>query len=285
MTKEQFAEWQESIGPWLMDNGLKIVLIIIGAIILNKVLRKVTERAIRAAILPSNHDTEEAEKKREDTLIKIFLGVLRVTIFVIASIMILTEIGLAVGPIIAGAGIVGLAVGFGGQYLIRDIITGFFLIVENQYRVGDVVKFDNISGTVEDISIRLTTLRDMDGTVHHIPNGEIKTVSNYSKDFARINLNIGVAYDSDIEKVIEVVNKTGLAFAEDPEWKAFIIEPPKFLRVQEFADSAVVIKIIGDTVPSKQWEASGEFRKRIKIAFDDSGIEFPFPQVVMHQAE
>ena len=203
----------------------------------------------------------------------------------IASLMVLSEVGLMVAPIIAGAGIVGLAVGFGGQYLIRDIISGLFIIMENQYRVGDVVNFDGTGGVVEDISIRMTTLRDLDGTIHHVPHGEIKKVANLSKRFSRVNLDVGVAYDSDIELVIKVVNETGKALAADPEWKDRIIEAPQFLRVNDFADSAVVIKILGETQPIDQWAVTGELRKRIKIAFDEAGIEFPFPQMVVHQAK
>ncbi|NND77884.1 MAG: mechanosensitive ion channel family protein [Flavobacteriales bacterium] len=285
MTKEHFIEWKEGIGPWLVDHGVKVVLIVIGAIILNIVLRKVMERAIRIAIIPGKDDSRDSEVKREDTLIKIFLGILRISIILIASLMVLAEMGLMIAPIIAGAGIVGLAVGFGGQYLIRDIISGFFIIIENQYRVGDVVNFDGTSGTVEDISIRMTTLRDLDGTIHHVPHGEIKKVANLSKHFARVNLDIGVAYDSDMEKVMQVVNETGNALAADPEWKDRIISAPQFLRVNKFDDSAIIIKVLGETQPSDQWAVSGEFRRRIKVAFDKAGIEFPFPQVVVHQAK
>lgn len=199
--------------------------------------------------------------------------------------MILQEIGLEIGPILAGAGIVGLALGFGGQYLIRDIITGLFVILENQYRIGDVVNIDTTGGLVEDISLRKTTLRDLNGTVHHIPHGEIKRVSNLSKKYARVNLDVGISYSSDLEQVIKVINKTGNELAEDPRFKDVIISPPQFLRVDDFADSAIIVKILGDTKPLKQWEVTGELRKRIKIAFDEEGIEIPFPQRVIHHAK
>jgi small conductance mechanosensitive channel len=199
--------------------------------------------------------------------------------------MILQETGIQIAPILAGAGIVGLAFGFGGQYLIRDLISGLFIILENQYRIGDVVNINSTGGLVEDISLRMTTLRDLDGTVHHIPHGEIKMVSNLSKNFARLNVDIGISYDSDLEKVIEVINTTGTEIAEDPAFKDSIISPPKFLRIKEFADSAIIVKVLGDTKPLKQWEISGEFRKRIKVAFDKEGIEIPFPQRVIHHAK
>lgn len=157
--------------------------------------------------------------------------------------------------------------------------------MENQYRVGDVVCFDGTCGLVEDISLRMTTLRDLDGTVHHVPHGEIKQVSNLSKYFARVNLNISVSYNSNLEQVITVVNRVGRELAEDPHWKEHILEAPQFLRVDNFADSAIIIKILGKTRPIKQWDVAGELRKRIKIAFDKEGIEIPFPQRVIHQAK
>ncbi len=198
--------------------------------------------------------------------------------------MVLQQLGIPIGPMLAGAGIVGLAVGFGGQYLIRDLISGIFIILENQYRIGDVVSFDGTSGLVEDITLRMTTLRNQDGTVHHIPHGEIKRVSNQSKDFARINLNISIAYHSNLEHVIGVINSVGHELASDPLHKNKFISPPQFLRIDDFADSAIIIKILGETQPLMQWELTGELRKRLKLAFDREGIEMPFPQRVVHQA-
>ena len=282
--KETIKEWTELIIPWLLTQGIKILIIGIIAYLLNIILSRIISRAVRVAVVPDINLSLEAEKKREDTLIRIFNGVLRVIILLIALLMILQESGIEIAPLLAGAGIVGLAVGFGGQYLIRDLISGMFIILENQYRIGDVVNINATGGMVEDISLRMTTLRDLNGTVHHIPHGEIKMISNLSKRFSRVNLDIGIAYNSDLEKVIEVINRTGRELAEDPLFKEMIISPPKFLRVDEFADSAIIVKILGDTKPLKQWEISGEFRKRIKIAFDKEGIEIPFPQRVIHQA-
>ncbi|MFA5421046.1 MAG: mechanosensitive ion channel family protein, partial [Patescibacteria group bacterium] len=152
-------------------------------------------------------------------------------------------------------------------------------------RIGDVVSFDGDSGSVEDITLRMTTLRDLNGTVHHIPHGEIKRVSNLSKSFARVNLDISVSYNSKLENVINVVNRVGKELAEDDKFKNSIIKAPEFLRVDDFADSAIIIKILGDTKPLKQWEVTGELRKRLKLAFDEAGIEIPFPQRVIHQAK
>jgi small-conductance mechanosensitive channel len=282
--KDTIINWSEAIVPWLTTHGVKIIVIAVAAWLLDIILSRIIIKAVRIAVVADTNLPPEAEKKREDTLIRIFNGVLRIAVLIIALMMILQEAGLKIGPLLAGAGIVGLAFGFGGQYLIKDIINGLFIIIENQYRIGDVVNIDGTGGSVEDISLRLTTLRDLDGTMHYIPNGDIKRVANLSKKFARINLDIGIAYNSNLEHVIEVINRTGAEMAEDPAYSDFIISPPKFLRVNDFADSAIIVKILGETKPLKQWELTGELRKRLKIAFDKEKIEIPFPQVVVHKA-
>ena len=271
--------------PWLLDHGIKILVIIVVAQLIRRFSGIFIGKLIRKIVVSDHFLSKEAEKKREDTLIRIFSASLGVLVWILAFLMILQEIGFAIGPLLAAAGIAGLAFGFGGQYLIRDLISGLFIIIENQYRVGDVVCFDGTCGLVEDISLRMTTLRDLDGTVHHIPHGEIKEVSNLSKYFARVNLNIGISYSSNLEQVISVINKIGQELAEDPHWKDYIVKPPQFLRVDDFGDSAIIIKILGETKPLKQWDVTGELRKRIKIAFDKEGIEIPFPQRVIHQAK
>lgn len=267
--------------PWLMTHGIRILIIIPAAYILNLVIQKFIEKAVRLAVTPDGYSSKEAEEMREDTLIHIFSVTMRITILLVALLMILDEMGIKIAPILAAAGIVGLALGFGGQYLIRDLISGLFILMENQYRIGDVVKLGEASGLVEDITLRMTTLRDIDGVVHHIPHGEIKLVSNMSKDYARINLDVGIGYDSNLEHVIEVVNRIGMELAEDPQFKEFIIKAPQFLRVNKLADYAIEIKILGETLPLKQWEITGELRKRIVIAFNREKIEIPFPQMVI----
>lgn len=240
---------------------------------------------MRKIVTTDSFASKEAEKKREDTLIRIIDGTISIAVLLIAGLMVLQEVGIDIAPLIAAAGVAGLAFGFGGQYLIRDIISGLFIILENQYRVGDVVCFDGVCGLVEDISLRMTSLRDLDGTVHHVPHGEIKKVSNLTKNYSRVNMNIGVAYDSDIEHVIKTVDEVGRTLAADPDWKDSIITPPQFLRIDDFADSAMIVKILGDTQPIRQWDVAGELRKRLKIAFDREGIEIPFPQRVVRRAE
>ena len=280
--KESIENFVDSIIPWLLNHGIRIVFIAVFAYILIRILNKFIERAVRIAVVADSQISPDSEKKREETLIHIFKFTIKVVIWIIAGLMILEEFGVQIAPILAAAGIVGIAFGFGGQYLIKDIISGLFIILENQYRIGDIVAFDKFSGLVENITLRKTTLRDMDGTVHHIPHGEVKTVSNYSKDFSRINLNVGIAYNSDLEKVIRLVNRVGQELFNDDNFKEMLVTPPQFLRVDNLEDSSVVIKIVADTKPLKQWELTGELRKRLLIAFNKEGIEIPFPQRVVH---
>jgi small conductance mechanosensitive channel len=285
VVKEKLVEWVDSLVPWFLSSGLKIFFIAVAAIVLNKIVSKVIDKAIRIAVVSHHYASKDAEVKRENTLIQIFTITFRSLLFIVAGLMILKEFGIDIAPMIAAAGIAGLALGFGGQYLIRDIITGLFIILENQYRIGDVVNFDGLGGSVEEITLRKTTIRDMNGTVHHIPHGEIKRVSNLSKDFARVNMDIGVAYNSDLDKVIAVVNDTGNRMANDERWKDAFIKPIQFLRVDSFGDSAIVVKVVGETHVLRQWEVAGEFRKRLKTAFDTAGIVIPFPQsdVYLHK--
>ena len=272
----------QSLIPWFISHGIKIILILIIAYLINRLGGKVIERAIRKGVRDT---TKEATGKRQNTLIGVFAGALKVIVWLVAIMMILPELGINVGPILAGAGILGVALGFGAQYMIRDFLAGLFIIIENQYREGDVVCLDGTCGLVEDINLRKTILRDLDGIVHHVPNGEIKKASNLSKQFARVNLNIGISYKENLDKVIGVINKVGKELAEDPQWKDLILKPPQFLRVDDFGESAMIIKILGETKPLKQWDVTGELRKRIKTTFDKEGIEIPFRQITIHQAK
>lgn len=283
--QEFFQNFITNLTPWVFVHGMKIIVILVGAYIIRYFAGAIIDKIIRKAIVSKGFLTPEAEKKREDTLISIFEGTVKVIVWAAAILMIIAELGVNIGPLLAGAGIFGLAIGFGAQYIIRDFFTGLFIILENQYRVGDVVKIGDIAGTVESINLRMTVLRDVDGTVHHVPNGEIKIASNLSKEFARVNMKIGIAYNTDIEEAIKVVNQVGKEMSKDSEWKDKIIKAPEFVRVDDLADSAMVIKISVEVKPLEQWSVLGELKKRIKVAFDKQGIEIPFPQIVVHQGK
>jgi len=227
-------------------------------------------------------ESKEAIKKRTDTLLVVFLGAGKVFILLVVLLMILSELDIAVTPILASLGIVGVAVGFGAQYLIRDLIAGVFIIMENQYRVGDVAKVADIWGLVEEVNLRKTVLRDLDGAVHHVPNGEIRVASNYTRKFSRINLNISVAYDTDLDHAINVINRVGQELAADEKWSKVIVNAPYALRVDNLGDSGIEIKILGDVKPIEQWAVMGELRLRLKKAFDAEGIEIPWPHTKVY---
>jgi small conductance mechanosensitive channel len=173
-------------------------------------------------------------------------------------------------------------VGFGAQGLIRDVFSGIFILLEDQYRIGDVVNVASIGGLVEEVNLRRTVVRDLDGVVHSIPNGEIKIASNLTKGYSRVNLNIPVAYGENLDRVIEVINRVGKEIAEDPKWRGDFISPPQVLRVDNLGDSGIEIKILGDTKPLRQWDIMGELRLRIKRTFDEERIEIPWPHTKVY---
>lgn len=268
------------------EHLVTIVVILLGAFLVRTFAMAGIGKLVRRTIKHHHFKSVRAEKQREDTVIGILGAAVRVGVWLIAGLLLLGELGLEIGPLLAGAGIAGVALGFGAQSMVKDFLSGIFIILENQYRVDDVVQINQgLAGIVEDISLRKTVLRDLDGMVHHIPNGNIETATNMTMEYANVNLNIGVSYASDLEKVEQVINETGQALAAEEAWSDRIIEAPQFLRVDDFADSAIIIKILGKTQPIKQWEVTGELRKRLKIAFDKAGIEIPFPQVTVHQSK
>jgi small conductance mechanosensitive channel len=280
--KNQITIFCTNLIDWGLNNGIKIIFIVVIAYVLKLISKRFVQRIVKAAVSSDKFMTTDGEIKRMQTLVRIFSWTINTIIIVIATMMVLQEFGVQIGPILASAGIVGVAIGFGGQYLVKDVITGFFIILENQYRIGDVINIEGISGTVEDISLRVTTLRDANGTVHYIPHGEVKKVSNFTRNFATINFNIGVSYDANLDHVIAVINKVGNDLANDPKWKDSINRAPFFLRVDALDASSVNVKISGETKAQKQWEVTGELLKRIKETFDKEGIEIPYPQTVVH---
>jgi len=272
-----------TVVTWLIEHGIPIlIIVIVGAVLwfaLNKFLPPIVRRAVART---KDKESKEGMEKRTNTLVAIFKGIARVFIIIVVIMMILPELGVDIVPLVAGLGIAGLALGFGAQYLIRDLIAGIFIILENQYRVGDVVRVADIGGLVENVTLRKTVLRDLDGIVHHVPNGEIRAASNFTRHFARVNLNVSVAYDTDLDHAISVVNRVGKELAEDAKWRKVIKSPPQVLRVDNLGDSGIDIKILGDVKPMEQWAVMGELRLRIKKAFDAEGIEIPWPHTKVY---
>jgi small conductance mechanosensitive channel len=268
---------------WLIDHGTRILIILVVGAVLWFALSKFLPPIVRRSVARTKYkESKEGLEKRTNTLVSIFRGVGRVFIVIIVIMMILDEVGVAVAPILAGFGIAGIAIGFGAQYLIRDLIAGIFIILENQYRVGDVVRVADITGLVEDVTLRKTVLRDLDGIVHHVPNGEIRAASNFTRHFSRVNLDISVGYGTDLDHAISVINRVGKELAEDENWRKVIKSPPQVLRVNKLGDSGIDIKILGDVKPMEQWAVMGQLRLRLKKAFDDEGIEIPWPHTKVY---
>lgn len=278
----------QTISMWLVAHGVRIVLIVVGAFVAVRILHTVVRRVLRSVVEKTYKLRDHvAQEKRQVMLEGIALAGIKPVVWIIAGLMIISELGADIGPLLATAGIAGLALGFGAQHMFKDLIAGLFIILEDQYRKGDVVRVGGVSGLVQDITLHRTVLRDLDGVEHTIPNGEISVTSNMTKVWSRAHLNIGVSYSTDLDKAINVLNQVGKDMAEDEKWKDDFTKPIEVAGVDDFADSAIMIKVLGDTKPMRQWDVMREFRKRVKVAFDRTGIEIPFPHrtVYIHQEQ
>lgn len=277
----------QQIQTWLLEHGVVIVVIMVVSYLVYRfigfLIPEVIERSIQ--VRAKEGRAREEVNKRAKTLSGIFSSALGAIIAIVAVFMILSELGIDIAPLLAGAGVVGIAVGFGAQSLVKDIFSGIFIILEDQYGKGDVVQIAGISGLVEDINLRRTILRDQDGAVHSVPNGEVRVASNYTKDFGRVNLSISVAYGEDLDRVIAVLNRIGKELGEDAVFGRLITVAPQVLYVEKLGDSGIDIKIKGETKPSQQWAVTGELRKRIKKTFDAEGIEIPWPHIKLYYGQ
>ncbi len=268
----------ETVNNWLSVHLGKLLTLLILLVILLLGTIQVIPRMIRGVVRNTRIEQSEEElKKRTDTLTGVVTTSVQVAIIFLFLMMALAEFNINIAALITGAGIVGLAIGFGAQSLVKDVLAGLFVIMENQYRKGDVVRIADVSGVVEEINLRRTVLRDMDGITHVIPNGEIRVSSNFTKQMSKVNLNISVSYDTDLDKAMNVINRVGEEMDTDPQWASAFISRPKALRVDKLGDSGIEIKIVAETRPSRQWEIAGELRLRLKKAFDREGIEIPWP--------
>ena len=265
---------------WLRTSGLRVVVIGVGSILLIRLLREVADRIPR--LMPAGTAPVITEReKRAHTLASLLRTVGTTLVLIVGVMMVLREIGLDITPLIAGAGVAGLAIGFGAQSLVRDVIAGFFILLEDQFHVGDVIQAAGVGGQVEQMTLRMTIVRDLQGTVHFFPNGEIKVVSNLTKEWSRVVLEIGVAYEEDVDRVIGVLDEVGQSLAENEGFGKVVLEPPQVLGVEGLTDSQVTIRMLAKTLPFKQWEVARELRRRIKVRFDREGIQTPYPHRVV----
>ncbi len=257
----------------------RIVLILILAFVAMAIVRALltqVDKRLRSRAEAEGEDNAEAAR-RANTLLGLVRQAVFIVLWVVVILMVLKEVGVEVGPLLASAGIIGLAVGFGAQNLVRDVISGFFVILENQIRVGDVAVINGTSGVVERINFRTTVLRDVSGTVHIFPNGTITTLSNMTRDWSGYVLNIGVAYKEDTDRVVEIMRQVGAEMRKDPVFGRSMIADIEIFGVDKLAESSVVIQGRIKTRPIKQWEVGREYLRRLKRRFDQEGIEIPFP--------
>ena len=283
--------WQDIISQtlsWIITTLPSLLVILILAFILlkgaNIFLRRMKPIMLKHMESGSDLDTNEIEK-RLDTLLGIVRSIIKIIVWTMIIMLFLRKLGIDIAPIIAGAGIVGLAVGFGAQELVRDFISGFFMLLENQIRAGDVAIVNGTGGLVEHVGLRTIVLRDLSGVVHIFQNGKVNTLSNMTKKWSGMVFDIGVAYKEDTDKVYEVIKLVAEELRADPDFADKILEPIEIFGVDQFADSAVVIKARFKTKPIEQWSVGREYRRRLKKAFDEKGIEIPFPHRTIYWGE
>ncbi|MDQ2973376.1 MAG: mechanosensitive ion channel family protein [bacterium] len=273
------GEWQQSFGDWLSRNSQSLWRIF--AVVLlcwlvsryaEKGIKRILERTIRNDLYQSPTDRE----KRLKTLTNLGAGITRFIVWITGAIVIIGLIGVNTAPFLASAGVIGIGLGLGAQKLINDLVSGVFIISENQYRIGDYVELEGVSGSVEDITIRTTVLRDLSGAVHHVPNGSIVVATNMSMGFGQINLDITVEGDTDINKLRTIIDKVGEKISNEPELKGEIIEPPRFIRIVDYTGTGVTVKVMGKTTGGKQLEIKSVFYTELKQALDHAKIKLAF---------
>jgi small conductance mechanosensitive channel len=266
----------------LVFSLLRVIAILFAAVIASKIasrfVRILRTRIVEVTRWRRGEETTFELEKRTATIGGIIRKTVGVIIWAVALVMALREIGFDIAPILAGAGVAGLAIGFGAQNLVRDVITGLFMLIENQIRVNDVAIINGTGGLVEEINLRTTVLRGVDGTVHIFPNGAITTLSNMTREFSYYVFDVGVGYNEDTDHVIEILKAISEGMRQEPEYRTLILEPLDVLGVDRFGESAVIIKVRIKTLPSKQWTVGREMNRRIKKRFTEEGIDIPFPQ-------
>lgn len=273
--------WHEKLSDfleWLTSSGIHVMVILLLLFVTLRLAKSFVRRTVLLTVRPRGKDTlmDLMVSKRQTTLIKLFDAVATISFTIIAILMILQAIGLAVAPLLASAGIAGIAIGFGAQSLVKDVLSGAFIIMEQQFSVGDVIRTASVSGAVEEINLRTVVLRDSDGSVHILPNGQITQVTVLTRDWSRLVLDLDVAYDADLDEASSIVKGVLDAYAaRNPD---LVLEAPEVLGVESLAESSVRIRAWMKVLPGKQWAAGRELRARIKTAFDQAGIEIPFPQ-------
>jgi small conductance mechanosensitive channel len=277
--------WRARLRPdWdaLIPRLVEVAIILVLAMLFYRFVRVIIRRVVEKDIEEDDPIARRLRQQRVQTIAGLLSNIAAVVLVIITMLTLLGTFGVSIAPILASVGVLGLAVSFGAQSLVKDVITGIFMLLEGQFGIGDVIRLGDAAGVVEKITLRTTVLRDVFGVVHIIPNGEITRVSNLTKAWSRAVLDIGVAYREDVDRVIAVLRDVGERMHADPDFGALLLEPPEVPGVESFGDSAVLIRMTAKTLPMKQWEVARELRRRIKKRFDAEGIEIPFPHVTFY---
>jgi small conductance mechanosensitive channel len=254
-----------------------LVIVLVGLVaflILRRAVRLFSARflATPQADDPSLAISGPERVKRVETIARLIIRTAAVVIGLVVVLMALSQLGIDIGPAIAGVGVAGVAISLGTQTFVRDLVAGMFILAENQFSRGDIVRIGGAEGVVEEFGLRRTVLRDIEGTVHHVPNGQITVASNLTRVWSRVNLDVAVARDADLEQALRLLDEIGTTMAADPEWHDRILEPPAVLRVENIGETAVTLKVLGMVRAAEQWSVAGEFRRRTVAAFDEAGI-------------
>lgn len=266
----------------VVNRGVTVLVIFIATFIAVKIINRLLRRLITARIPKLRKETKNQLARRSETLSHAITQTVDAVVWIIASMMMLSELGVDIGPLIASVGLASLALGFAAQGIIRDYLHGIYILFEDWYRVGEVTIVAGIGGLVENISLRRTVLRDLDGVWHNIPNSKIEMSSNLTRNMARINLNVSVGYGENLDHVMDVINQVGVELKEDPVHGPNLISVPKVEGVDKLGDSGIEIKILADTKPMTHWGLTREMNKRLKDRFDEEGIEIPWPHAKLY---
>lgn len=276
-----FAQMRAFLFLWLTTSGLRILLTFLVAWLAIRTMHAVGVRIVkRANDKDPTHVSEE--ERRAQTLAAILDYSTRVLVFAVAGLVFLNEVGTNITPFVTGAGIAGVALGFGAQSLVKDVLAGVFILTEEHFRVGDVVELAGKSGQVERVNLRTTFVRDVDGAMHIVPNGQITVATNRSFRWSRVVLDLQLGYDTDLEMVEAILQKIGSEMKADPVWEKDLLEEPQITGVESFNESSINIRVLVKTLPLRQWDVARHLRRRIKDAFDKAGVRMPFPQRMIH---
>lgn len=259
-------------GDWFNQHGLNILIIIGGAWLMRRFGTAVVSGLLRRAVRNHSFATETDRKKRLATLESLIDAIVRIAVWLVATVMIIDELGINTGPLLASAGVVGVALGIGAQSFIKDFVNGVFIIAENQYRVGDTVTLNNVSGTVQAITVRTTVLRDIDGSLHHVPNGTITVATNKTYDVGKINEQLTIPLDTDLAKLEKIIAQVGAAMVEDKELGGKIRTSPKMGQVSGLSEKGLIVSVVSDTAPGAQFSIRSELYRRLIPAIEKAGI-------------